>query len=833
MSNRLEKFVNELKRRFVETFGGNNRSSINLSLSDTRWQGKIPIQAPGALGTLEFPRGWIMSLFERRSAFEALGLDGKSGDDLLLLDLTESIECSAKVVLTLWSALESHWGLSLKRDHAENWQQLIRSALWYVPLCGEEQQFIPFLKYQLSYLFAKGEGQAELPERPGWMDQRDGSVLLDWLGRFFKSRCFGWKLKNIEWRNTVLHGIKKGLPQMGFLYLKKNCEAMKARLTKKCVSPKFILKAVARTAREIFPKGIIEEDWNQIDPYLKISDHACYETNRSAQGVLGNLYFQDMGRFEALRYGKRSPYGWSRNVAPDQLGAMLWDPSNGVTKEIRYPNWLPDQIYAHLQRRAVTGPTGLWTSVPLGQDLPDFPDEMKGSAAVKPIFEPLKIRMISAGDVDSNGLYSRLQKTLWSGLQKFTQFRLTGKSVDCSDVEWVRSQTLLDRDSNISDFSMWVSGDYSAATDNLHGDCSREAIRAIAGDPTTMRVLEKGLTDTLIDFSQIDTKKFTSPEMFVGQSLAKITAGIGSMDDGELPGPFRMTNGQLMGSVFSFPILCLINLAVYRECLEQYSKRIWKLRDLPVLCNGDDILFLANSEFYKLWCDIIGLAGFEKSIGKNYLSASTAVINSTYFRAGPERAVTKVPYLNMGWCTGVTKGGGGFDGEDELEYPIDKIGAQVEMAHDQWALCAEVNEYSADLSPKDLERRRQVFQRYREEIRLWNWDRVLKTGAIAGGGPCGLGLTETTTEERLKFSYWAAIHREKRVQKGLTSLPKTLIPWKIAQCSWNNDYNDLVSQFRKVGKRLTLDRVLSTFYTRESLTVYRRFEESRFSVGAI
>jgi len=649
-------------------------------------------------------------------------------------------------------------------------------------MCGYEQEFIPFMKYQLSYLFAKGEGQAELPEKPEGFRHKDGFVLLDWLGRFFKSRCFGEKLRNQEWRNTVLHGIKKGLPQMGEFYLKKNCDAMKKRLTKEAVTPDRFKEAIARTAREIFPEGIIWEDWSKVDDYVSISDHACYERTRSKQGVLGLLHDSDMG-------GYTTPH---RQISPTQLGGMYWDPSHEVVREFRFPAWLPGQIYAQEQRKAMCSYRG-------------------SKAAVKPIFEPLKIRMISAGDYHSNGLYSRLQKVLWKGLQKFSQFRLTGKSVECSDVEWIRSMTQLDRDSPIGDFYLWVSGDYSAATDNLHGDASREAIMALAGDPITAKVLVQGLMETMIDFSVMAER----PD---GKLL-------------DLPDPFIMTNGQLMGSVFSFPILCLINLAVYREALEEYTKKKWLLKDLPALCNGDDILFQTNPEFYLIWCDFIKQVGFEKSVGKNYVSSDTAVINSTYFDVRGHKEVTKVPYLNMGWCTGVMKGGSGFDGEEaEEDYPIEKIRSQLETAYDQWMSDVE---YNRDLSPKERERRRLVFHRYREEIRLWNWDRVVNLGAIAGDGPCGLMLTDKVNEEQLKFSYWAYLHKDSSDRGGcLTSHPKSMSPWKIVKHNVISDYHELSNEFRKVKKNLSLATIVHHYWAKINRTVHTKFEETRYVVGA-
>ena len=69
--------------------------------------------------------------------------------------------------------------------------------------------------------------------------------------------------------------------------------------------------------------------------------------------------------------------------------------------------------------------------------------------------------------------------------------------------------------------------------------------------------------------------------------------------------PFRMQNGQLMGSPLSFPILTLCNkhrgLSIGLEALYPRERRDWTgdfgRKGLPVRANGYDILFKANLEF--------------------------------------------------------------------------------------------------------------------------------------------------------------------------------------------------------------------------------------------
>jgi hypothetical protein len=74
-----------------------------------------------------------------------------------------------------------------------------------------------------------------------------------------------------------------------------------------------------------------------------------------------------------------------------------------------------------------------------------------------------------------------------------------------------------------------------------------------------------------------------------------------------------------MGSILSFPILCVVNLLCYWRAVERYWGKQVSLRKLQVLINGDDILFRANARLYAIWQEEIKEVGFELSVGKNYI----------------------------------------------------------------------------------------------------------------------------------------------------------------------------------------------------------------------
>ncbi len=717
---------------------------------------------------------------DRVNTIQGLGEDPVPS---LMMDLNGSIETATKVVLTLWSALRSHWSL----EFDENLNNLVDSVLWYVPMCGEEQQFIPFLKFQLSYLFAKGERQEELPERPGWMIHNNGLVLPGFLGKFFKTRCFGNSLRNREFRNTVLNGIKKGLPQMGPFHLIKNLEAMKKRLTVQRQSPSCLLDEVVRTTREIYPGGVGMEHWyGDVQSWTMPSTHASFEYTRKDAGNLG--FLRDYLHRDSQSYGHMY-------LEPDRLASMYYDPSHNTTRELRWPGETLEQVYSSFQRYSVLSAL-----------------ERGGSAKAKPIFEPLKVRMISAGDILSNGLFGNLQKILWKKLQRFEQFSLTGKSVQCEDIQKVETNTSLLLGKLSQKFKFWVSGDYSAATDNLNTDATRAVIDTLSRDPLTQKVLVRGLQRTCIDFDSIKL-------------------------DG-VPEPFVMTNGQLMGCVFSFPILCIINLAVYRASLEAETGEHFGIADLPVLVNGDDILFKTSRSHYKTWCGLIKGVGFEKSIGKNYVSKSMAMINSTYFRT--DRTIKKVPYFNLGWCTGVTKGGSGsmMKDESEEERTILKIQAQVKKTESDWMWDPDYRRL------KDDDRRAEMVERFKDEIHLWNWVRIKESGVSCGGGPTGLHLKQEVPDYMDCFSYVLHNERSRSNLQGLSSQPKSMAPWKMAKTatfSVEDENREIKTIFSRFYKRIeksskALGRIwyqnAQKYLENGFLGVVREFEETRYNIGA-
>nr|WNK16429.1 MAG: RNA-dependent RNA polymerase [Fusarium oxysporum f. sp. cubense ourmia-like virus 1] len=145
-----------------------------------------------------------------------------------------------------------------------------------------------------------------------------------------------------------------------------------------------------------------------------------------------------------------------------------------------------------------------------------------------------------------------------------------------------------------------VSGDYKSATDGL----SIEVAEAI---------MESLLDNSIFIPESVKEQSRTAlrPLLFYGD---------------ELDESVRVSVGQMMGSYLSFPLLCLQNYLAFR----------WSLRGLgnvrvPVIINGDDILFQRTGHFQK-WSASISSVGLTVEETKTSVESDWGTINSTLLK---------------------------------------------------------------------------------------------------------------------------------------------------------------------------------------------------------
>jgi len=169
----------------------------------------------------------------------------------------------------------------------------------------------------------------------------------------------------------------------------------------------------------------------------------------------------------------------------------------------------------------------------------------------------------------------------------------------------------------------WFSIDYSAATDNLSARLSSSIMEyLIDGFSEHQKALYR---------SVLAPHHVEYPEGF----------DVASVDQ---------KNGQLMGSILSFPVLCIANLGLYLENIKD-DPRSLKQKLRGVLVNGDDMLYVARQSRWQTHIEIGKKVGLNMSPGKAYHHTRYANANSACFDYNLEKESStpwSIPFLNTG-----------------------------------------------------------------------------------------------------------------------------------------------------------------------------------------
>lgn len=214
-----------------------------------------------------------------------------------------------------------------------------------------------------------------------------------------------------------------------------------------------------------------------------------------------------------------------------------------------------------------------------------FPPQNPLEVRVEPIVEPLKVRTITAGRGDLFCL-KPLQRAMWLALGEFPQYVLThGTQNLVPAIDRLYQQSSPD--------DVWISGDYSAATDSV--------------DLKASQALMEGILESI---DHEPTRRWAMKELSPHLIFYPKESGLT---------PVLQKSGQLMGSFLSFPLLCLLNNA---------TAKFAGLKPSQYLINGDDILMRAPAKTYPKWKGQVDEFGLELSLGKNYVSKRFGTINS-------------------------------------------------------------------------------------------------------------------------------------------------------------------------------------------------------------
>jgi hypothetical protein len=242
------------------------------------------------------------------------------------------------------------------------------------------------------------------------------------------------------------------------------------------------------------------------------------------------------------------------------------------------------------------------------------------------VCEPLKVRIVTAGGAGEYYLLKNFQSFCWKVLKDHNCFSAIGRPLEKSD---------LDSLGPCVEGEVYVSGDYKSATDMFHPRMSWAACdefsKVLKMPRWESRLLVKSLIGHKLDYSSI---------------------GVTGMTD--------QGRGQLMGSITSFIVLCVVNAALCRHSMEEgeWGLANSRLCDLPLKVNGDDCVFRTKKKTYDLWERITSTAGLTPSVGKTYVSPDWCQMNSEMWGV-TEKGFEYVPYTNYGLlCRHPSKGNG-------------------------------------------------------------------------------------------------------------------------------------------------------------------------------
>lgn len=236
-------------------------------------------------------------------------------------------------------------------------------------------------------------------------------------------------------------------------------------------------------------------------------------------------------------------------------------------------------------------------------EFPAYPPEGPLPVRVEPIREPLKVRTITAGRGDTFCL-KPFARAMWRALGEEEQFVLT-HGTNNLDTAIKRMYK------NGQEDDVWISGDYSAATDSF----PIEATKAL-------------MTGILESIDHLPTKRWALKE--ISPHLLRYPESSGLK-------PVLQKSGQLMGSLMSFPLLCLLN-----DCTARFSG----LDPGSYVINGDDILMRTQRHVYPIWKKQASHVGLKLSLGKNYIHPRFGSVNSQFVDGDQIRCAGKQKVLD-------------------------------------------------------------------------------------------------------------------------------------------------------------------------------------------
>jgi len=470
------------------------------------------------------------------------------------------------------------------------------STLAHWQRCSMQSGWIAFMKYKLS-AFMSHKLNNELPPCPfteqDWPHLLAGGSLGRFISKVMRSR------QALGFAVGILY-LKKGLPRPSAALCEQSKLATKKVLTTKQDLPISSLRPrvrdyIRRITRSVFRSQITEKDLHH--PYAP-SIKANYVDSRSKFGTFGTLV--DLGLLSDEKI--------------DLEGSSLSRLPESIFRDCLVADKSEEEIESEDLRRYIVNPLLREKVASIYREAYNkcrtLAVEEVANVKLVSFAEALKVRTISKGPPLTYFTLKPVQKFLHNAMRRHRLFHLLGEpDVKPKFLQEVFSQSE----------GQFHSLDYKSATDLLDPEVSKWCVDEICdsvGMPSDLRLLfHKALT--------------------------------GHMVEGE-----QQLWGQLMGSVVSFIVLCIVNAAVCWYSYEISVGRSVSLENLPIIVNGDDGLVRASESFLSTWKEISSCIGLIPSVGKTYSHSTYCNINSTSFNYN-EGVFELISYVNMGLVYGL------------------------------------------------------------------------------------------------------------------------------------------------------------------------------------
>lgn len=548
----------------------------------------------------------------------------KAPDRLKKLAVDDLKEKSGAVIRGLKLVLKHHDAKPVVLDALES--QLHS----YLDVSSSEKVWIEHIKYVLTFPLAKYL-RNESPKVPSRGAFKASGVLRKWL----KNRLNAFNRKNTHLWYSWLQAKRSALPlsdEMVQVIMDEHLEIMTTEdpcLTSeksKATADRILRNKDFVSVLDKISENVADEFGRLGDPYrpcsfgFSPSTSACYQATRcegGASSVLIELVEQKTPSFSELQHSEL----YSLEILPS-----LYIEGSGIRHNV-------------VTERRVSRSETEWEELDdiyeerfIKNGLPTDYEFSLLPCKVQVVLEPLKGRVITKGDALEYYMMKPLQKAIHNVMRKMSCFELIGKPF-CPTM-LPRLARGAERD------SQWFSIDYSAATDGLSYYYSGSILQKI------VQYLPRKIRE--IASRVLGLHDLYYPEM-------------GDYSHFYFKGEQR--NGQLMGSILSFPVLCLANLGVYLDNTDViHSESFMDLKSVNerldrVLINGDDMLYCAPDFLWPSHAEISGDVGLKMSVGKAYVHPIYANVNSCSVHYPLKEGSTPylVSYLNTGLYFGQNK----------------------------------------------------------------------------------------------------------------------------------------------------------------------------------